>query len=159
MVAAISVSDILLTSPSSARNYNESILALQQSAIQLATRPHASSGYALRLYPLSLERSSLLAQHAAEEDYAHETVRIAYEEERDRVEEEWKKGRAKVRDRMLEGIEERRRRAREEKDGEGISGMSLSNRYMALFLLCTLLQTRHSTPSRDLTSPASCAIN
>lgn len=76
----------------------------------------------LRLYPLSLERSALLAQLASEESYACETVRIAYEEERDRVEEEWRKGRDKVRERLLEGIEERRRRAREEKDGEGISG-------------------------------------
>ncbi len=50
-------------------------------------------------------------------------MRIAYEEERDRVEEEWRKGRDRVRERLLEGVEERRRRAREEKDGEGISGM------------------------------------
>ena len=68
----------------------------------------------LHLYPVSLERSAQLAQLAAEEEYAHEAVRIAYEEERDRVEEEWRKGRERVKERMLEGIEERRRRAREE---------------------------------------------
>ena len=77
----------------------------------------------MRLYPLSLERSALLAQLASEEDNAHEAVRIAYEEERDRVEEEWKKGRDRVKERLLEGIEDRRRRAREEKDGEGVTGM------------------------------------
>ena len=105
------------------RLYTENISALAATALQLATRPETSSGYMLRLYPLSLERSALLAQLAAEEDYAHETVRIAYEEERDRVEEEWRKGRERIRERMLEGVEERRRRAREEKDGEGITGM------------------------------------
>lgn len=111
-----------LISIHSTRQHTESIATLQNSAMQLATRPETSSAYMLRLYPLTLERSARLQQIAAEEDYAHEAVRIAYEEERDRVEEEWKKGRERVRERLLEGIEERRRRAREEKDGEGISG-------------------------------------
>ena len=44
---------------------------------------------------------------------------VTRSEERERVEEEWKRGRERIRERMLEGIEERRRRAREEKDGEG----------------------------------------
>lgn len=105
--------------------YNESIASLQGLSVQLATRPQASSAYHLRLYPLSLERSALLAQLAAEDDNAHDAVRIAYKEERDRVEEEYGKGRDRVRERLFEGIEERRRRAREEKDGEGISGESL----------------------------------
>jgi hypothetical protein len=51
-------------------------------------------------------------------------IGTAYEEERDRVEEEWKRGRDMIRKRLLEGIEERRRRAREEKDGEGNVGGS-----------------------------------
>ena len=51
-------------------------------------------------------------------------IETAYEEERDRVEEEWKRGRDMIRKRLLEGIEERRRRAREEKDGEGNVGGS-----------------------------------
>ncbi|KAL5537054.1 hypothetical protein ACEPAF_877 [Sanghuangporus sanghuang] len=109
------------------RQYTENISALSANALQLATRPETSSGYMLRLYPLSLERSALLAQITAEEEYAHETVRIAYEEERDRVEEEWRKGRERIRERMLEGIEERRRRAREEKDGEGITDATLDS--------------------------------
>ncbi|KAF9654350.1 hypothetical protein BDM02DRAFT_3106698 [Thelephora ganbajun] len=49
-------------------------------------------------------------------------IETAYEEERDRVEDEWKRGRDMIRKRLLEGIEERRRRAREEKDGEGNVG-------------------------------------
>lgn len=47
---------------------------------------------------------------------------MAYEEEKRRVEDEWKRGRTRLRERLLEGIEERRRRAREEKEGEGTSG-------------------------------------
>jgi hypothetical protein len=78
--------------------------------------------FKLRLFPLSLERSAQLAQFEAEERYAIECAQIAYDEERERVEEEWKKGRQRVRERLLEGIEERRRRAREEKEGEGTVG-------------------------------------
>ena len=107
---------------SSIRQCNEQITVLQSSAMQLATRPESSSAYMLRLYPLTLERSALLQQIASEEEYEHEAVRIAYEEERDRVEEEWKRGRERIRERLLDGIEERRRRAREEKDGEGAAG-------------------------------------
>jgi hypothetical protein len=55
-------------------------------------------------------------------------IETAYEEERDRVEEEWKRGRDTIRKRLLEGIEERRRRAREEKDGEGnVGGSQISS--------------------------------
>ena len=57
-----------------------------------------------------------------------EIIDTAYEEERDRVEEEWRRGRDMIRKRLLEGIEERRRRAREEKDGEGNVG--------GLYILC-----------------------
>ena len=78
--------------------------------------------FKLRLLPPSLERSALLAQFEAEERYAVECAQIACDEERERVEEEWKKGRQRVRERLLEGIEERRRRAREEKEGEGTVG-------------------------------------
>lgn len=40
--------------------------------------------------------------------------------ERARVEDEYKRGRERVRERMLEGIEEKRRRAREERDGDAL---------------------------------------
>ena len=51
-----------------------------------------------------------------------ESAESAYELERERVEEEWKHGQDRIRERLLEGIEERRRRARDEKDGEGTVG-------------------------------------
>ncbi|KAJ6572599.1 hypothetical protein B0H10DRAFT_1007366 [Mycena sp. CBHHK59/15] len=72
--------------------------------------------------PLSLERSALLVQLELEEKHALDCAHQAYEEERQRVEDEWRRGRDRVRERLLEGIEERRRRAREEKEGEGTVG-------------------------------------
>ncbi|KDR81402.1 hypothetical protein GALMADRAFT_239279 [Galerina marginata CBS 339.88] len=104
------------------RHFTESISALHNSAHILSTRPEMSDHYLLRLYPLSIERSSLTAQLEFEERYAIECAQVAYDEERERVEEEWRRGRERVRERLLEGIEERRRRAREEKEGEGIVG-------------------------------------
>lgn len=88
-------------------------------SIQLATRPETHPLYNLRLLPLTIERSALLAQVEWEERYETECAQTAYEEEQRRVEEEWKKGRTRLRERLVEGIEERRRRAREEKEGEG----------------------------------------
>jgi hypothetical protein len=108
---------------SSGRQYTESISALHTVAMQLAARPETLQSYTLRLYPLSIERSALLAQLEVEERNALESADAAYELERERVEEEWKRGRDRIRERLLEGIEERRRRARDEKDGEGtVSG-------------------------------------
>ncbi|KAI6167306.1 hypothetical protein EDD17DRAFT_1539785 [Pisolithus thermaeus] len=103
----------------SGRHFAENISALHSAAIQLASRPETYPLYNLRLYPLSLERSALLAQLDLEAKHSLHTAQTAYEEERERVEEEWRKGRDRVRERLLEGIEERRRRAREEKEGEG----------------------------------------
>ena len=107
----------------SGRQYAESISALHSVAMQLAGRPETLPSYTLRLYPLSIERSALLAQLEVEERNSLESAEAAYELERERVEEEWKRGRDRIRERLLEGIEERRRRARDEKDGEGtVSG-------------------------------------
>jgi hypothetical protein len=49
-------------------------------------------------------------------------VQSAYDEERVGVEDEWRRGRERLKERLIEGIEERRRRAREEKEGEGVIG-------------------------------------
>ncbi|KAM6492181.1 hypothetical protein JOM56_011905 [Amanita muscaria] len=102
------------------RQYAETLTVLNHAASQLATKPEEHPMYALRLFPLSIERSATLAQLDMQERFAIEWAQTAYDEERERVEEEWKRGRDKVRERLLEGIEERRRRAREDKDGEGI---------------------------------------
>lgn len=88
-------------------------------SIQLATRPETNLLYNLRLFPMTIERSVLLAQVEWEERYALDCAEMAYEEEQRRVEDEYKRGRTRIRERLMEGIEERRRRAREEKEGEG----------------------------------------
>jgi hypothetical protein len=80
----------------SGRQHTESITALQSVAMQLAARPETLPSYTLRLYPLSLERSALLAQLALEERNSLESAEAAYELERERVEEEWKRGRDRI---------------------------------------------------------------
>ncbi|GJJ11454.1 hypothetical protein Clacol_005687 [Clathrus columnatus] len=102
--------------------YTEDSSKHQQMSMQIAVAPHLVPEYTLALYPISLERAALLNQISLDEEYAIECVRAAWEEERAKVEEEWNKGRDRIRDRMLEGIEERRKRAREDKDGEGNIG-------------------------------------
>ncbi|KJA25686.1 hypothetical protein HYPSUDRAFT_37122 [Hypholoma sublateritium FD-334 SS-4] len=104
------------------RHFAESVSNLHNTAHLLSTRPDLSPVFRLRLYPLTLERSALLAQYEVEERYSIECAQVAYDEERERVEDEWRRGRERVRERLLEGIEERRRRAREEKEGDGTAG-------------------------------------
>jgi hypothetical protein len=78
-------------------------------------------------------------------------VEIAYEEERKRVEEEWKRGRDRVRERLVEGVEERRRRAREEKEGEGTIGCMLSPH--SLIHSFTVVAHTHGKPYLFLLHP------
>lgn len=105
----------------SSRHYAENINALIGITAGLSTKPDAVPSYNIRLLPTTIERSALLYQYEMEEAYGLERAQTAYEEERSRVEDEWKKGRDRVRERLMEGIEERRRRAREDKEGEGTS--------------------------------------
>ncbi|THU91940.1 hypothetical protein K435DRAFT_862939 [Dendrothele bispora CBS 962.96] len=105
--------------PPSTRFYNELVTNLHSSSLQLSTKPESHQLYNLRLLPLTVERSAVLAQLEMQETYALEAAEVGYEEERERVEEEWKRGMEKVRERLMEGIEERRKRAREDKEGEG----------------------------------------
>lgn len=98
--------------------YSESLASHQAAAHQLTLSPEYVPEYVLALYPISLERAAALHQLALDEEYSLECAQAAWEDESTRIEEEWKKGQEKVRDRMLEGIEERRKRAREDKDGE-----------------------------------------
>ena len=110
----------------SQRHYADAIQELTTLAYQLSTHPESVTEYQLRLFPLTTERSALLASLVTAEKYALECVQMAFTEEQERVEEEWKKGREKIKERLLEGIEERRKRAREEKDGEGPGGGTYS---------------------------------
>lgn len=118
----------------SGRYYHENVSHLHAMSVQLALRPETHPMYKLRLLPISLERSAILAQLENEERYAMECAQTAYDEERDRVEEEWKRGRDRVRERLLEGIEERRRKAREEKEGEGAMGGTCIHDFWQFFV-------------------------
>ncbi|KZT09858.1 uncharacterized protein LAESUDRAFT_747883 [Laetiporus sulphureus 93-53] len=114
------------------RYYTEMISDLHSTSIQLSTRPETLPAYNLRLYPISLERSALLASLVVQEKHMLDMVQTAYDDEREKVEHEWRKGRERIRERLLEGIEERRRRAREEKDGEGaVSDVGLDSQSRA----------------------------
>lgn len=118
----------------SGRYFAESVSNLHATAHLLSTRPDLSPMFRLRLYPITLERSALLAQFEVEERYSLDCAQVAYDEERERVEEEWRRGRERVRERLLEGIEERRRRAREEKEGDGTVG----GQFSSPITLCTV---------------------
>lgn len=76
----------------------------------------------MRFYQLNIEWRALNAQIRSEGEHEHKCLCETYEDEIKNVEEECRTGRDLVRDRLLKGIEERRRKAREEKDGEGTSG-------------------------------------
>ncbi|KAJ4488090.1 hypothetical protein J3R30DRAFT_891527 [Lentinula aciculospora] len=103
------------------RHYTENINALVATTVSLSTNPSFVPSYSLRLLPSTLSRSALLYQDELSESYSLSRAQTAFLEEQSRVEDEWKKGRDRVRERLLEGIEERRKRAREDKEGEGIS--------------------------------------
>ncbi|KAB5594431.1 Centrosomal protein ATPase [Ceratobasidium theobromae] len=107
---------------------------LRGSAHQLYTNPNSHAEFSLKLYPITLERTANVNRiEAAEQAGVHrgradpvvvtvlipDTAEAAYDEEQEKIEEEWKRQRDRLRERMLEAIEERRRKAREEKDGEG----------------------------------------
>ena len=83
------------------RQYAESVSALHSVAMQLTARPETLPSYKLCLYPLSIERSVLLAQLEVEERNSLESAESAHELERERVEEESKRDRDRIRDRLL----------------------------------------------------------
>ncbi|KAE9383873.1 hypothetical protein BT96DRAFT_968081 [Gymnopus androsaceus JB14] len=142
------------------RHYTENMNALITTTVGLSTKPDAMPIYNVRLLPISIERSALLHQYELEEAYGLERAQTAYEEERHRVEDEWKKGRDRVRERLMEGIEERRRRAREEKEGEGTSAdvtMDSQTRPHITRKLRNKIGT--SPPPTPLGAPGSAALN
>ena len=99
---------------------------LVNTAYRLCTEASEDTLFNLSLYPSTLERSARLNQATLDYEAALLHADQAYEEELNKLYEEWQTGRERVKERLLEGIEERRRRAREEKDGEGVlNGISI----------------------------------
>lgn len=85
----------------------------------LLANPSDSGEYALRLYPYSLERAALLSQIEHDEENGLESAQTMYDEEKTKIEDEWKKGKERIRERLLESLEERRKKAREEMASDG----------------------------------------
>jgi hypothetical protein len=102
----------------------------------------------MRLYRLNVEWRALKAQIRSEEDHEGRCIWRTYDEEVKRVEEECRTGRDLVRERLLKGIEERRRKAREEKDGEGTGGMYISIQLHSHPFVCSVMDTtlEHTRP-------------
>ncbi|EEB90609.1 hypothetical protein MPER_11160 [Moniliophthora perniciosa FA553] len=92
------------------RNYSENITALHTAAYQLSTKPETYPLYNLRLLPLTIERSAYLSQLQLEEEYARNRAELAYEEERERVEEEWRRGRDRKASKNAEDVPEKIKR-------------------------------------------------
>ena len=101
---------------------------LVNTAYRLCTEASEDTLFNLYLYPITLERSARLNQATLDYEGALLHADQAYEEELNKLHDEWKTGRERVKERLLEGIEERRRRAREDKDGDGIlNGIPISD--------------------------------
>lgn len=109
------------------RIFANAMVPLTATSRVLFSQPAASPAYAMRLYPITLERAAMLDALDVAEQYALDTLRATWDEEQQKVEEEWRQGKIKVKERCLEAIEERRKRAREEKDGEGLVGAGTSS--------------------------------
>jgi hypothetical protein len=104
-------------------------IKLGQTMQQLAMDPAEDRTYQLQIYPLTLERAARLNMTRLDYEAALLRADQAYEDESNRVDEEWSTGRARARERLLEGIEERRRKAREDKDADGLGGGMSASRY------------------------------
>ncbi|KAG8883396.1 hypothetical protein FRB97_006678 [Tulasnella sp. 331] len=101
------------------RQYAETRERLSVTTRILLANPSDSRAYALRLYPHSLERAAMLSEIELREEWALESTRSMWDEERSKAEEEWKRGKERIRERLLEGLEERRKKAREEMASDG----------------------------------------
>ncbi|KAG8993916.1 hypothetical protein FRB94_013064 [Tulasnella sp. JGI-2019a] len=101
------------------RQYAETRERLSVTTRILLANPSDSRAYALQLYPHSLERAAMLSEIELREEWAVESARSFLAEERSKAEEEWKRGKERIRERLLEGLEERRKKAREEMASDG----------------------------------------
>lgn len=61
-----------------------------------------------------------------EEDHSLLSTELVFEHEIKQIDDDFDKSRTRLRERVIEGLEERRRRAREEKEGEGVVSVGKS---------------------------------
>lgn len=127
------------------RIYTNSLTTLTTFSRLLHQSPADSAAYSVRLYPIALERAALLDAIDIEEQHALDSVRAAWKAEVALIEDEYRKGQLRLRERVLEGLEERRRRARDEKEGDGV----LLNGWCNIFhpvATCCLVQLGIESP-------------
>jgi hypothetical protein len=113
-------SGVLISPPRLSHKAAELSTELVNTAYRLCTEASEDTLFNLSLYPITLERSARLNQASLDYEASLRHADQAYEEDLNKLHDEWQTGRERVKERLLEGIEERRRRAREEKDGDGI---------------------------------------
>ncbi|CDZ98070.1 Sds3-like [Phaffia rhodozyma] len=99
------------------RMYIDTHQSLSHLASSLLPLPPTSQSYLLSLYLLTLERDALLSQVEMHHEYRLESSRRLFELEKDRLEEEYRKAKEGAKNLLLDKVEERRKRLREEKDG------------------------------------------
>ncbi|KAF8327793.1 uncharacterized protein EI90DRAFT_3067026 [Cantharellus anzutake] len=99
--------------------YTSGLNSLANLSRRLHQSPSTSPFYAIRLYPIALERAALLDAISLESQYALDSIQNLWRAEVNQIEEEFRRSKTRLRERVMEGLEERRRRAREEKDGDG----------------------------------------
>ncbi|KAJ9124925.1 hypothetical protein QFC24_002854 [Naganishia onofrii] len=78
--------------------------------------PSTSVSLQAPMYMLSLERDAWLDSIDTQYEYKLSSARKLYQVERQKIEDEYKKSRDLVRQRLLDGLEERRRKIREDKE-------------------------------------------
>jgi len=99
--------------------YNEAITGVMNYGHQLARDPSHAPALQVPLYMLDLQRDATLESIDIHWRYRLESTHRLYELERQKIEDEFKRGREAVRQRLLDQVEERRRKIKEEKDSTG----------------------------------------
>lgn len=85
--------------------------------------PCNSRPYLMAMHRLNLERDAQLRQSALLHAHQVESARMAYEQEKHKVEDEARNSKRLAREKLLSTVEDRRRKLREDKEsGEGMSG-------------------------------------
>ncbi|MCO5573439.1 hypothetical protein L7F22_027210 [Adiantum nelumboides] len=108
--------------------YNEMQHSLAQTGSILLLSPALSRPYLLALHRLTLERDAQLRQIALLHAHQVESARTAFEQDRNKVEDEARSAKKAVRERLLAAVEDRRKRLREDKEGgEGTSDALLDS--------------------------------
>lgn len=110
--------------PALFRMYIETHTSLSHLASSLLPIPPTSTSYLLSLYTLTLERDALLSQIDLHHEYRLHSSRRIFELERERLEDEYRRAREGVRNVLLDRVEERKRRLREERESGDVLGKS-----------------------------------